>query len=241
MQDNSAVDENSSSIPASIPAANPICQPIAAYWHTILLLTLQALLAYRGQLRLLHSQGMTHLQRVALYERTIVIEWSILALVVAGVWLHKAPLSAVLGPQWSSLRGLFFDFGIGFAFLVVTVLITSLLGHDKNRATVSFLPKNKAEFFFWMAVAVSAGICEEAVFRGYLQRQFIAITRSAAAGIVLSAVVFGAAHFYQGPRRALQIAVLGALAGILAYWRGSVRPGMIAHVFQDVLGGLIHN
>jgi hypothetical protein len=27
--------------------------------------------------------------------------------------------------------------------------------------------------------------------------------------------------------------------GILAHWRGTVRPGMIAHAWQDTLGGLV--
>ena len=39
--------------------------------------------------------------------------------------------------------------------------------------------------------------------------------------------------------RAVQIAVLGALSGILTHWRRSVRPGMIAHALQDFLGGLV--
>ena len=45
-------------------------------------------------------------------------------------------------------------------------------------------------------------------------------------GIALSAVIFGAGHAYQGWRNATLIAVGGALAGALAYWRKSVRPGM---------------
>jgi hypothetical protein len=35
------------------------------------------------------------------------------------------------------------------------------------------------------------------------------------------------------------IGVFGAMFGILAYWRGSVRPGMIVHAWQDSLGGVV--
>jgi hypothetical protein len=35
------------------------------------------------------------------------------------------------------------------------------------------------------------------------------------------------------------IALYGAMFGILAYWRGSVRPGMIAHAWQDLLNGVL--
>jgi uncharacterized protein len=91
----------------------------------------------------------------------------------------------------------------------------------------------------WIALSVTAGICEETVFRGYLQRQFTAPTKSAPAGILLSAVAFGAAHAYQGFRIVILIGLCGALFGILAYWRGSVRPGMIAHTWQDSLNGVL--
>jgi hypothetical protein len=31
------------------------------------------------------------------------------------------------------------------------------------------------------------------------------------------------------------------MAGLLAHWRKSVRPGMMAHTLQDVLGGIIQH
>jgi membrane protease YdiL (CAAX protease family) len=89
-----------------------------------------------------------------------------------------------------------------------------------------------------MALSLTAGICEETLFRGYLQRQLMALTKNATLGVLLSAVMFGTAHAYQGFAKAVNIGVLGAMYGIFAHWRRSVRPGMIAHTLQDVLGGL---
>ena len=57
--------------------------------------------------------------------------------------------------------------------------------------------------------------------------------------IALSAVVFGAGHIYQGYRGAILIACYGAMFGILAHWRNSVRPGMLAHAWQDTMSGLL--
>ena len=37
------------------------------------------------------------------------------------------------------------------------------------------------------------------------------------------------------------ISLMGAMSGVLAYWRRSVRPGMIAHALQDVLGAFIRH
>jgi len=69
----------------------------------------------------------------------------------------------------------------------------------------------------------------------------IAVANSAPAGIVLAAALFGAAHSYLGLSQAMQIEFLGTLSGILATWRRSVRPGMIAHTLQDLLGAVIRH
>jgi membrane protease YdiL (CAAX protease family) len=90
----------------------------------------------------------------------------------------------------------------------------------------------------WVMLALTAGICEEILFRGYLQRQFAALTKSTAAGLVLQGLAFGAAHGYQGVKYMCIIAVYGCLFGLLAIWRHSLRPGMMAHFIQDSVGGL---
>jgi hypothetical protein len=91
----------------------------------------------------------------------------------------------------------------------------------------------------WACLALAAGTCEEFVFRGYLQKQFQAITGSDVAAVGLQAVVFGAAHSYQGVKGMITITVYGAFFGILALYRKSLRPGMIQHVMQDTSAGII--
>ena len=90
-----------------------------------------------------------------------------------------------------------------------------------------------------MAVSLTAGFCEELIYRGYLQRQFTALTHSVAGGIVLQAIAFALSHGYQGWRFVLLIAVLAAMLGLLANWRRSLRPGMIAHALQDGITGIV--
>ncbi len=101
------------------------------------------------------------------------------------------------------------------------------------------LPHRAVELAWWIALSVTAGICEETVFRGYLQRQFPALTKSFPAAILISATTFGVAFAYQGLRMVILITVFGAMFGLLAHWRGTVRPGMIAHVGQDSLNGIL--
>jgi membrane protease YdiL (CAAX protease family) len=146
------------------------------------------------------------------------------------------------GERWNSARQVLRDLGIAIAFLIVSIIVTSLLGSrlhggGPDPAVQFLLPHGSSEVAAWMALSLTAGICEETLFRGYLQRQFMALTKNAPLGILLSAAMFGT-HAYQGFAKAIQIGVLGAMDGIFAHWRKSVRPGMIAHTLQDVLGGL---
>jgi len=55
---------------------------------------------------------------------------------------------------------------------------------------------------------------------------------------LLQAVLFGISHGYQGIEASVKIAVIGALYGLLALWRGSLRPGMMAHAGSDILSGI---
>jgi uncharacterized protein len=57
--------------------------------------------------------------------------------------------------------------------------------------------------------------------------------------MLLAAAMFGLAHLYQGWRMAIVIGMYGLMFGVLAHWRRSVRPGMIAHAWQDALAGVL--
>ena len=66
-----------------------------------------------------------------------------------------------------------------------------------------------------------------------------AFSRSALAGIAFSAIIFGASHGYEGGPRMVLIAIFGLLFGLLAWWRKSLRPGMIAHAWHDAFSGAV--
>jgi uncharacterized protein len=213
---------------------------IASPLHTVILLSAIGVQSVRSALRGQQLHATVNLDRMRLYERTILAEWLMFILMIAGVWLAGSSLVTVAGERWLSARAFLTDLGIAVAFLAGTLIITSLVGallgdHGNNETAKLLRPHGRREIITWIALSLSAGICEEAIFRGYFQRQFIALTNSAPAGILLSACAFGAAHSYQGYRGAIQISLLGVMLGSLAYWRKTVRPGMISHALQDML------
>jgi uncharacterized protein len=121
----------------------------------------------------------------------------------------------------------------------VMLMAFALTLHFKGvSAAKNLLPQSGIELAFWIPVAFTAGFCEELLFRGYLQRQFLALTANVPASIVLQALVFGVGHLYQGWKGVVVITAYGALFGILAAMRKSLRPGMIQHGAQDALSGI---
>jgi membrane protease YdiL (CAAX protease family) len=181
--------------------------------------------------------------RVLFYVTTIVWEWLLLAYVLVGVRLHHTPLLEVMGARWKGAKDVFRDIGIALAFwfaaLLVLALVAHLLHFPGMKQNVRFLaPEGRMEIVLWIAVSATAGICEETIFRGYLQKQFIAWTGSVPAGVLLSAIVFGAGHIYQGAKATVVIGVYGLMFGMLAQRRRSMRPGMITHALHDTVSGL---
>jgi hypothetical protein len=217
-------------------AASPI--------HTILVLAAMGGWAIWHKIFADHLSAAANPSRVRFYIITLFYEWLLFILVVAGVWRSGASVLIVLGDHWHSVRQVLRDVGIAAGFWIVAATLLWIFGWllrivAPGGNTQLMLPHRGIELTLWIALSVTAGICEETIFRGYLQRQFMALTNSAPAGILLSAATFGAAHAYQGFRMVILIGLYGAMFGILAYWRGSVRPGMIAHAWQDSLNGVL--
>jgi membrane protease YdiL (CAAX protease family) len=215
-------------------------RPIASPVHTAFVILVAAGNAFLGKIRADEMRHALFVSRPRMYVRTIVFEWLMLAIVIVGLRLHGSSLTALIGNRWRSFQSFLSDLGIAVVLLILSVAIPSLLGPHHSQVGVDpavrfLLPQGKFEMLLWVLVAISAGICEEAVYRGYFQCQFIAFTRSVPLGIALSAFGFGASHIYQGVRLAALISVSGAILGVAAYYRKTVRSGMMAHAAQDLL------
>jgi len=107
------------------------------------------------------------------------------------------------------------------------------------KAVVQLAPTNAKEVAAWLLLCMLVGVAEELVFRGYLQTQFTAWAKGAAtAGVVFSALMFGAAHGYEGARAMFMLSVFGAFFSLLALFRRNLRAGIFAHSWHDAVAGL---
>ena len=223
-------------------------QLLAPWWHTALVVLLVAGISVSGA-RQLHDAG----QQVPLvpnYALSIAYEWALAGIAWWGLRLRNIPLRQLLGEARPGWRGWLGDFGAALLYWVVALMLLSLLAQallyfsgssvDPRKigdVTQKLAPTTGLEMMLFLMLSISAGICEEFVFRGYLQQQFGRIGGRIAIGVVLSAIVFGSAHLYEGIAGVMLIAAYGAMFGVLAIFRRGLRTGMMAHVWHDSVSG----
>jgi uncharacterized protein len=222
---------------------------VAPLWHTALLIAILLAIAAYGVLAQSRPRSGTQLvehrgSAVPLYLSLAAAELGLLRFVVAG-GLRKTQtrFRELLGERWGSWRGVARDAGLALVvwagWTIAASLVRGALGHDPAKEIGTLLPRGPFEIGAWLLLSLTAGFCEEAIFRGYLQRQFRAVTGSAAVAVLLQSIVFGVSHAYQGVRNVIAISILGAIYGWLALWRRSLRPGMIAHAWTDIFSGIM--
>jgi len=104
------------------------------------------------------------------------------------------------------------------------------------RGFVALLPRTVDERTTFALLAVTAGVCEELIFRGF----GIAYVRWLWPGathfwlIAITSAAFGLAHLYQGVRGVLLTGLVGAVLASLVLATGSLLPAMVIHALIDL-------
>jgi len=220
-------------------------RPIAGAAHTIGLIVFLTAWAYFGRASANQMRAQAAPNHLLLYLRTIAMEWAVFGYIVWGERKRGISLRELVGPRWSKGKENLVDLGIAACFDLTALVILGIIGHllhtEPNTKIVQFMmPVGWLELGMWLLLSLTAGICEETIFRGYFQRQFIGWTGNAIVGIVISAALFGAIHIYQGWKQTIVIGVFGAMFGTLSVVRKSLKPGMMAHSFQDSAVGIAY-
>jgi membrane protease YdiL (CAAX protease family) len=232
---------------AATPAPTPARRLIAPWYHTLIFLAILAGLAWWGtyvnkaSLPSIGGGDATHPSQAWAYLVNMGGEWLMIFFIWAGV-NDRQGLRGLTGGRWSSWKQVAIDFAIAAPFWVLwtaTARFTwRLIGPPHgSHGPVTFPPHGLLDIAGWLAVSVTAGFCEEIMYRGYLQQQLQAVTGNAAVAIAAQAVLFGLGHTYQGWKPVFVISILGLLYGLLAYWRRNLRSTMIAHAWSDMFEG----
>jgi membrane protease YdiL (CAAX protease family) len=230
-----------------VPDASSSREPrtaVAPWWHTILLIAIIAgFSVLEEQFRIIARASILP-SRVPLYAAMLCYELFLFAYVwLLGLRPHEIRIREIIGGRWNRFRDFLIDLAVAFLFWMVVIaalaVVRYMVRYNGIEAAMLLLPRSVPEVVTFLVLSVTAGFCEEFVCRGYLQRQFLTLMGRAWIAISAQALVFGAGHLYQGWRGVLALTVYGALFGILARRRNSLRPGMMQHAAQDSLSGII--
>lgn len=120
--------------------------------------------------------------------------------------------------------------------------------HFNQEAVASLEPRTLPQMLLWIVLSLTAGFCEEHIFRGYLLAQSMAAMRRLAISpwlastisVLATSMLFGSLHLYEGVGGAVVITVLGAIFATMALLLGNLRAVIVAHFLQDILGGLVY-
>jgi membrane protease YdiL (CAAX protease family) len=183
--------------------------------------------------------------RLWLWSGWMVMLWSLVAVGVA-LWLFEAR-------AWESLRlvvphgwrlwgagGLVLILVITYGRTVVKIARSKRQTRIKmgNPHVEKLAPHTRSELGCWVATSVSAGFCEEFIFRGYLIWVFQPVLGLWGAA-AFSVVVFAVAHAYQGVNGILATGLAGSLLTLVVLISGSLWPAIALHVLTDIGTGLV--
>jgi len=123
----------------------------------------------------------------------------------------------------------------GFCAIVWTIRML-MLKYNKGEPEVSQYSRTKKGRLTMLYTAVTAGVCEEIIYRGLLffllQSVFINIPTSLV--LIVSSVLFGCGHIYQGVSGIARTAVIGLIFGLLFLATGSLILPIFLHFFSDI-------
>ena len=182
-----------------------------------------------------------HSQAIHIYLVAILMDWALLYYCWLGVHRRGGNLKTLSGGRWASWKSVGTDLVIALPFWALwegaAYGVHWLLGSSSAKSVDSLLPRSPSEILIWIATSITAGICEELAFRGYIQRQFHALTGNVVMAVLGQGLVFGLFHSYQGWKNVIVICVLGILFGALAAWRRNLRANIIVHAWTDIWSG----
>lgn len=104
------------------------------------------------------------------------------------------------------------------------------------KALAYFFPATWTERRWWVFLCITAGVCEETLYRGFLLHYLHAFpwTLNLTLALLISSVIFGLAHLYGGIGGVIGSAIAGVIFGLLFILTGSLLLPMILHATLDL-------
>lgn len=184
--------------------------------------------------------------RIRFYRRSMIELW-VLTLVVLLWWLWSGRSVSAVGlgipGGWAFWVGVTVAVAIAVALGRQAALIRASAearAHVRKQlggSAVLMVPRGERERRMWVSLSLTAGICEEVLYRGFLM-WYAMMWLPAAAAVLASAVVFGVAHVYLGwGSGVLRATAAGAALGVVYLLTGTIWVPIALHAMVDITSG----
>jgi len=100
------------------------------------------------------------------------------------------------------------------------------------------LPQSTVELLPYLALAITAGLCEEFLYRGFAMAALTRAGLGAWLVILASSLLFGLAHSYQGRGGIVMTFVVGLVLGVSRLTYNSLVPAIFWHSAVDLVAGV---
>jgi membrane protease YdiL (CAAX protease family) len=173
---------------------------------------------------------------------TLAVQWAMAAVVVVVVLgspgVDRADVGVAPPRGGAGLATLGFTAAFAVGLLASTLTLRRLAAGGRpvpgQAGFAAMLPGNRAERALALAVAASAGICEELVYRGLLIAVGVGLLGlPAVAAAALSCLVFGLAHLYQGVGGVIGSTLVGAVLAAVYLVGASLLAPVLLHALLD--------
>ncbi|PDP88401.1 CPBP family intramembrane metalloprotease [Glycomyces fuscus] len=176
-----------------------------------------------------------------LFGTSALVWWGLTAVVVLTVAVSPGLRPADVGfavPAAGMGQTLATMTGMLVAIVVVLVLLR-VSGLDRRllagqRAVSAILPRDRRERWAAAGASVTAGVCEEVVFRGLLIALGVSLGLDVTVAAGISLGLFAVAHLYQGRTGVLLVTLVGLVLTNLYLSTGSLLLPVFLHVLIDL-------
>jgi uncharacterized protein len=216
------------------------------FW--LIFLFLSIVIPWRGYTRLkklLALPSVDTKEKLALYAVTIAFQWVLAGLVawrslVRGLTIQELGLSS---HGWLGMvnAGVFGAIAVGGLQWLNLKRIGKMEGEAPEllrKLANRLLPVNFLEYLPYSALAITAGVCEEFVYRGFAIAAFSKTGLPSWLVVIISAILFGLAHAYQGRGGIISTGIFGVLLAIGRLEFDSLIPVMMWHAGLDLAAGI---
>lgn len=188
---------------------------------------------------------MTGSSRIALYLTTLIFQWSVAA-VIAWRCIRGGITLQSLGLQLPHPLRQTASILVISSFLVTNQLLAvRRIAHqppdDRGqmaRLAEQLVPRRMREAVIAILLLFTVAICEEFIYRGFIEAWFQSLTSSAVWGGVISAAFFAVAHSYQGRRGVVSTFLVGLILSGVRIWTDGLLASMVIHLVVDLSAGI---